>query len=55
MIFLTGPNRDFLDDIDPHTWFADGLARIAEHPVQRLDEFLPWNSKPAAAPVTQAA
>jgi transposase len=32
-----------LNDVDPRTWLADVLARIADHPVQRLHELLPWN------------
>ncbi|MBI0538392.1 IS66 family transposase [Roseomonas sp. KE2513] len=32
-----------LNDIDPHAWLADVLARIADHPVSRLDGLLPWN------------
>ena len=36
-----------LNDVDPQAWLADMLARIAEHPVQRLDELMPWNWKPA--------
>ena len=32
-----------MNDIDPQAWLADVLARIAAHPVQRLDELLPWN------------
>jgi transposase len=36
-----------MNDVDPQAWLADVLARIAEHPVQRLDELLPWNWKPA--------
>jgi transposase len=31
-----------LNDIDPRAWLADVLARIADHPVKRLDELLPW-------------
>jgi len=32
-----------MNDVDPQAWLADVLARIAVHPVQRLDELLPWN------------
>ncbi len=32
-----------LNDVDPQVWLADVLARIADHPVSRLDELLPWN------------
>jgi hypothetical protein len=38
-----------MNDIDPQAWLADVLARIAVHPVQRLDELLPWNWKPPTA------
>lgn len=30
-----------MNDIDPPAWLADVLERIAEHPVQKLDELLP--------------
>ncbi|WP_062344007.1 IS66 family transposase [Novosphingobium sp. CCH12-A3] len=32
-----------LNDVDPQAWLADILARIADHPANRLDELLPWN------------
>ena len=32
-----------LNDIDPHAWLADVLARIAETPASQLAELLPWN------------
>jgi hypothetical protein len=32
-----------LNDVDPRAWLADVLARIADHPVRRLHELLPWN------------
>ena len=38
-----------MNDIDPHAWLADVLARIADHSANRLDELLPWNWKPADA------
>ena len=44
-----------LNDIDPQAWLADVLARIAEHPAQRIDELLPWNWRPRSAPQSQAA
>ena len=44
-----------MNDVDPQPWFADVLARIAEHPFQRLDELLPWNWKKVQAADTLAA
>jgi transposase len=38
-----------LNDVDPQAWLADVLARIAEHPVQAIDELLPWNWRPASS------
>jgi transposase len=34
-----------LNNIDPQAWLADVLRRIADHPVRRLHELLPWNWK----------
>jgi transposase len=31
-----------LNDVDPQAWLADVLARIADLPLSRLPEFLPW-------------
>ena len=45
-----------MNDVDPQAWLADVLARLADHPAQRLDELLPWHwAKPTAIPVDQAA
>ena len=41
-----------MNGVDPQAWLADTLARIATHPVHRLDELLPWNWTPA---ITAAA
>jgi transposase len=35
-----------MNDVDPQAWLADVLARIADHPVQKLDELLPWSWQP---------
>jgi hypothetical protein len=32
-----------LNDVDPQAWLADVLARIAETPMSRLADLLPWN------------
>ena len=32
-----------LNDVDPQAWLADVLSRIAECPVSRLGDLLPWN------------
>ena len=38
-----------MNNVDPHAWLADILARIATHPAHRLDELLPWNWTRAAS------
>jgi transposase len=37
-----------LNGVDPQAWLADVLARIADMPVSRLPELLPWNWAPVA-------
>jgi transposase len=37
-----------LNDIDPHAWLADVLARLPDHPAKRIHELLPWNWKAPA-------
>src|SRR6202795_336941 len=44
-----------MNDVDPQAWLADVLAHIAEHPIQKLDELLPWSWRPRKEPATQAA
>jgi transposase len=44
-----------VNDVDPPAWLADVLARIAAHPVQLLDELLPWNWRHRTTQVDQAA
>lgn len=44
-----------LNDVDPQAWLADVLARIADHPVSRLDGLLPWNWRKRVGMLSQAA
>ncbi len=44
-----------MNDIDPQAWLTDVLARIAEQPVHRLDDLLPWNCRLLNAQDRQAA
>ena len=32
-----------LNDVDPHAWLADVLARLPDHPARRIADLLPWN------------
>ena len=36
-----------LNGIDHQAWLADTLRRIADHPMRRIDELLPWNWRAA--------
>jgi transposase len=44
-----------MNDIDPQAWLAHVLANIAQHPVNRLDDLLPWNWQPTEMATRQAA
>jgi transposase len=32
-----------LNDVDPEAWLADVIARVADHPINRIAELQPWN------------
>ena len=40
-----------LNGVAPETWLRYVLANIADHPVNRIDDFLPWNYNATAATV----
>jgi hypothetical protein len=37
-----------LNKVDPQAWLTDVLGRIAEYPVQRIGELLPWSGTSAS-------
>jgi transposase len=43
-----------LNDIDPEAYLRDILARMADHPMKRIADLLPWNWQPVA-PIAEAA
>lgn len=38
-----------LNDVDPQAWLTWVLAQIADHKINRLEEFMPWRYTAQAA------
>jgi hypothetical protein len=44
-----------LNGLDPELYLRTVLAQIADHPVNRIDDLLPWNLAASLQPANQAA
>ena len=43
-----------LNGVDPEAWLVDVIGRIADHPINRIDQLLPWNWSPVPAQANAA-
>jgi transposase len=46
-----------MNGLDPEAYLRDIIARIADHPINRITELLPWNWRPTGgrSPPAQCA
>jgi len=42
-----------LNGVDPELWLREVLSRIADHPLSRIEELLPWNMAAELQPATE--
>jgi len=44
-----------LNGMDPEAYLKEVLTRIADHPINRIEELLPWNLTASVLPASEAA